>query len=233
MISVKKAVAIGLLGLGLAALIVPAASQTPPDSEAEQKPNELWRLYPLDPESGGQGSTQSDVPASPSLAPAREPDRRGEVAPEDAGGSRAWPSLIAVTLGFAVALLVVVAARRGSRATPSTHATMQNLSTDSSARPNAEAVLENVEAGPASEMGAEPNLVRVHLRDGRMMEGAVKYAPTQDSPVLLLDVVDVSDAEGKKRDPEPFDAFVPLVEIEHVESIDDSEEREPDAWERQ
>jgi hypothetical protein len=51
------------------------------------------------------------------------------------------------------------------------------------------------------------------------MEGAVKYAPTTDTPVLLLDVTDVSDAEGHRHNPGPFDAFVPLVEIEHVESL--------------
>jgi len=229
---VRKGLAIVVLGLGIAVLIVgPAASQTEREREAvERKPNELWRLYPLDPEVGRKGRTQSDVPVSSSPAPAQKADGRGEVAPEDARSSIAWPSLIAVTLGFAGAVLAVLRSRRPG---PSTQATMQNIQTDSGARPDSEPAPADVEADPSSEMRPEPSLVRVHLRDGRMMEGAVKHAPTRDSPVLLLDVVGVSDAEGKKRDPEPFDEFVPLVEIEHVESIERADEHTPDLWQRQ
>lgn len=233
--SARKGIAIVILSFGIVGLIVgSAASQTERDrEEVERKPNELWRLYPLDPEVGRKSRTQSDVAVSPSAAPAQELNGRSEVAPEGAGSSTAWPWLIAVTLGFAGALLAVLAVRRSPRPGPSTPATMQNIQTDSGARPDSEPAPADVEADPPLERRPEPSLVRVHLRDGRMMEGAVKQAPTRDSPVLLLDVVGVSDAEGEKRDPEPFDEFVPLVEIEHVESIEHTDERTPDPWRRQ
>jgi hypothetical protein len=110
---------------------------------------------------------------------------------------------------------------------------MKNIPTYSGARPDFEPVPATVEADLSLKVSPEPSRVRVHLRDGGMMEGAVKHAPTRDSPVLLLDVVGVSDAEGKKRDPEPVDGFVPLVEIEYVESIEYMDERTPNPRRRQ
>jgi hypothetical protein len=225
--SVREGLAIVVLSLGIVGLIVgPAASQTERDSEkVERKPNELRRLYPLDPEVGRKGRTQSDVPVPPSPAPAQELNGRSEVAPENAGSSVASPWLIAVTLAFAGAL-AFLAFRRSHRSAPSTQqTTMQRIQTDSGAPPDFEPAPADVEADPPLEMPPEPSLVRVHLRDGRIMDGAVKHAPTRDSPVLLLDVVGVSDAEGKERDPEPFDEFVPLIEIDHVESIEHTDER--------
>ena len=231
--SVRKRLAIVILSLGIAALIVgPAASQTQRDREEEGKPNELWRLYPLDPEVGGRGRTQRDVLVTPSFAPAQESNGRTEVAPEEAGNSIAWPWLTAATL-VAAGALVVMAVRRNSRLDPSTQNAMRNIQTDSGPPPDSGPAPGDVQGVPPLEMPHELSRVRVHLRDGGMMEGAVKHAPTRDSPVMLLDVVGVSDAEGKKRDPEPFDEFVPLVEIEHVESIERADEHTPDLWQRQ
>ena len=227
--SARRGLAIVILSFGIVGSIIgPVASQTERDrEEVERKPNELWRLYPLDPEVGRKSRTQSDVTVSPSAAPAQELNGRSKVAPEGAGSSTAWPWL-AVTLGFAGALLAVLAVRRSPRPGPSIPATMQNIQTDSGARPEFEPAPADVKANPPLARPPEPSLVRVHLRDGRMMEGAVKQAPTRDSPVLLLDVVGVSNAEGTKRDPEPFDEFVPVIEIEHVESIEHTDERTPD-----
>ena len=228
--SVRKGFAIVVLSLGIAGLMVgSAASQTERDREEEGKPNELWRLYPLDPEVGREGRTQSDGSVTPSLAPAQELDGRREVAPENAGNSIAWPWLTTATLAAAGAL-AVMAVRRNSRLDPSTQNAMRNIQTDSGPPPDSEPAPADVQGDFSLEMPHELSRVRVHLRDGGMMEGAVKHAPTRDSPVMLLDVVGVSDAEGKKRDPEPFDGFVPLVEIEHVESIEHADQRMPEPW---
>ncbi len=217
---VRTGLAIVVLGLGIACLIVgPAAAQTERDrEEGQRKPNELWRLYPLDPEVGRKGRAQNDVLVPPSPVPTQELNGRSEVA-QDAGSLVAWPWLVAVTLAFAGAL-AVPAMRRGLRLNASPQATMQDIQTDLGARPDVVSAPAEVEADSLPEMSPDASLVRVHLRDGRMMDGAVKHAPTRDSPVLLLDVVGVSDAGGSRRDPEPFEEFIPLVEIEHVESID-------------
>ena len=227
--SVRRGLAIVVLSLGIAGLIVgPAASQTERNGEKEGKPKELWRLYPLDPEVGREGRTQSDVSVTPpSLAPARELNGLSDVAPEDAGSPSAWPWLTAVTLASAGAL-AIVAVRRNRRPGSFTQVAIQDIQTDSGAPPDFEPGPPDVEEDPSLEMPLELSRVRIHLRDGGMMEGAVKHAPTRDSPVMLLDVVGVSDAEGKKRDPEPFDEFVPLVEIEHIESIEHNGKRTPD-----
>jgi hypothetical protein len=85
---------------------------------------------------------------------------------------------------------------------------------------------------PPAQRPEGTNLVRVHLRDGRVVEGEVRRAATHDCPVLLLDVVDLSDAQGQKTDPEPLYAFVPLAEVEHIETIGEVHERVSNATER-
>ena len=65
----------------------------------------------------------------------------------------------------------------------------------------------------------ERSHVRVHLRDGRVVEGSVKRAATHDQPVLLLDIVNVADAAGHETEPEPLDAFLPLAEVGQIETI--------------
>jgi hypothetical protein len=228
--SVKSGIVTVVLGVGIAGLLITTAlSQAGREEQAEkQKPQELWRQYPLDPEAErkGQGS-RAQTSQSPSPADEERSDGRGEVA----SGSSSWPLLIAIAFGGAGALLIVMTVRRVLRPDPPTHAN-GSIQTVSEARPvsQSQAPAQDM-ADPSVETQPEPGLVRVHLRDGRTMAGAVKHAPTQDSPVLLLDVVDVSDAQGHKRDPEPLDAFVPLVEIEHVESIDETDAGEIDVKE--
>jgi hypothetical protein len=230
--TVGKGIAIIVFGLGIVSLLVaPAASQERREKEtAERKPDNLWRIYPLDPEEGRKGQmpgTQIDapVPVPPSRANDGESGGQGEVAREDEVSSSPSLLLLAITLGCAGALLVILAVRRALRPAPSAQATNRSIRTVSEAHPASETAPTQGAADLPAEMPSGLNLVRVHLRDGHKVEGAVKHVSTGDSPVLLLDVVNVSDAEGQKRDPEPFDAFVSLVEVERIESIDDTDAR--------
>ena len=233
MSSAGKGIAIVCFGLGIAGLLVaPAASQTKREKEAvERKLDKLWRLYPLDPEEGRKGQragTRSDAPAPASPFPANDGESggRGEVTPDDEVSSRPSPLAIAITLGCVGALLLILSIRRTLRSVAPTHATSRSIESVSEAHPASETAPTQVVADLTAQMRPELRLVRVHLKDGRRVEGAVKLVATQDSPVLLLDVVDVTDAEGRKRDPEPFEAFVPLVEVARIETIDDMHERD-------
>lgn len=223
------AVVFGLVITGL--LVAPAASQERREKEAvEREPDDLWRLYPLDPEEGRKGQmprTQIDapVPAPTSRANDGAPGGQGDVVREDEVSSSPSLLFIAIALGCAGALLVILAVRRAMRPAPSGQATKESIRTVPEARPASETAPKQDAADLSAAIPSGLSLVRVHLRDGQKMEGAVKHAPTGDSPILLLDVVNVSDAEGQKRDPEPFDAFVPLVEVERIESIDETDAR--------
>jgi hypothetical protein len=230
--TIGKGIAAVVFGLVIGGLLVaPAASQERREKEAvERKPDNLWRLYPLDPGEERKGQMprmQIDAPepVPPPRANDGGPGGQGEVAREDGESSSPSLLLIATTLGCAGALLVTLAARRAMRPAPSAQATNRSIRTVSEAHPASETAPTQGAADLPAEMPSGLNLVRVHLRDGHKVEGAVKHVPTGDSPVLLLDVVNVSDAEGQKRDPEPFDAFVSLVEVEHIESIDDTDAR--------
>lgn len=230
--TVGKGIAAVVFGLVIGGLLVaPAASQERREKEAvERKPDNLWRLYPLDPGEGRKGQmpgTRIDapVPAPPSRANDGESGGQGNVVREDEVSSSPSLLLIAITLGCAGALLVILAVRRALRPAPSGQATKGSIRTVSEARPASETAPTQGSADLPAEMPSGLSLVRVHLRDGHKVEGAVKHVSTGDSPVLLLDVVNVSDAEGQKRDPEPFDAFVSLVEVERIESIDDTDAR--------
>ena len=160
-----------------------------------------------------QPPAEAAEPSAPDEAPA-EGAKGGEA------GSGAWPVLVAIVLGGAGALLIASTVRRALRPGPQFH--IVGTQTASGAGPVSEQQAPARDtADDSAEPEPEPGRVRVHLRDGRTMEGAVKYAPTSDTPVLLLDVIDVSDAEGHRHDPGPLDAFVPLVEIEHVEALEE------------
>jgi hypothetical protein len=232
--AVRSGISIVVVGVGIAGLLIaPAVSQARREERAvERKPEELWRLYPLDPEAERKDQS-TRAQASPSPGPVNEErsEGRGEVSPEDGAGSGA-SALIAITFGGVGAVLIVMTFRRAMRPATRTHSPIRRTQSVSGPEPVSEpqAPAQDV-ADPSLEKQPEPGLVRVHLKDGRTMKGAVKHGPTRDSPVLLLDVVDVSDAQGHKRDPEPLDAFVPLVEIGHIEAIDDTDGGWPDSKE--
>lgn len=233
--SVRSGISIFVVGVGIAGLLIaPAVSQARREERAvKRKPEELWRLYPLDPEAERKRQS-TRAQASPSPAPANEErsEGRGEVSPEDRAGSGPWALLLAIAFGGAGAVLIVMTVRRALRPAPRTHSALRRTQSVPGSDPVSEPQAPSQDvADPSLETQPEPGLVRVHLTDGRTMKGAVKHAPTRDNPVLLLDVVDVSDAQGHKRDPEPLDAFIPLVEIGHIESIDDTDARWPNAKE--
>jgi hypothetical protein len=213
-----KEIVILLYSFAIAACIAaPVAAQAGRDKPAvERTPGRLWRLYPLDPEAGGKDQipqTGNEVPApgQTTFPDDVESRRQPEGAPNESAGSSALT--VAITLACAAALSIILLLRRAGWG-----------ATKPEVRIRAQAPEE-----PSAPAAPELSLVRVHLRDGRKMEGAVKHVATQDSSVLLLDVVDISDAEGQKREPQPIDAFVPLVEVERIESIDEKDSHRDDA----
>jgi hypothetical protein len=219
------AVVMGLCVVGL--LTAPAAAQSQRDDGERKRPERLWRLYPLDPEAGqeegrGRRSPIDVQDSEPPIPSNREQTRGPDGATRERGGagSSAIPILFALTLlSSGIVLIGLVAWRRRSPARAPRHGLKETPGVAKYRRVEPFAHAPSVR--PSTQPPADTDLVRVHLRDGRVVEGEVKQAATHDRPVLLLDVVDVSDANGQKTDPEPPDAFVPLAEVEQIEIIEE------------
>jgi hypothetical protein len=217
-------VVMGLCIVGL--LTAPAAAQSQrQDDGRNEKPERLWRLYPLDPEAGQEDRSQrtkidTQDPASP-ISSNREQSRRPDgVTPDrDRPRSNTMPLLTAFTLLCLGSLLIGLVVRRVRKPAPASRHGFKEISEAvvyhlvEEPRPQAPS------GRPSAQQSAETGLVRVHLRDGRVVEGEVRHAATHARPVLLLDVVGVSDAQGKKTEPEPLGAFVSFAEVEHIETI--------------
>ena len=228
-----RSVAVVVLSLCIIGLLAaPAVARSQPEDDSRDRNLErLWRLYPLDPEAGQQGPptrTEIDTPEqAPPVPSEREQSRRPDEATRDDGqvGSSAILLLVTLALLSLISLLIVLVARRRGRPAPAArHGVPEILGPLAGKHHHVELSLPQQPAGRSPvHSPAEFSLVRVHLRDGRIVKGAVKHAATQDSPVLLLDVVDVSDAEGHKADPDPLDSFVPLAEVEDIETIGEAD----------
>jgi hypothetical protein len=211
-------VVLGLMGL----LTTPAGAQTREDEEGKHRLERLWRLYPLDPEAEQEdpARTKNDTPAqAPPVSSDREQPNERDAAPgdQDEGGLSAIALLVAVTLLSVGLLSMGLVARRSTRGVPTASPGRETERAAVGLQP--ERHLQGFRARSAMQQPEERSHVRVHLRDGRVVEGSVKRAATHDQPVLLLDIVNVADAAGQETDPEPLDAFLPLTEVGHIETI--------------
>jgi Family of unknown function (DUF6338) len=216
-------VVLGLIGL----LTTPAGAQTRDDDEGKQKLERLWRLYPLDPEAEQEDRaprSKNDTPAQapPVSSDGEQPkERDAATIDQDEGGMSAIALLVALTLLSVGLLSIGLVARRSTWGASTESPGRRTERAAVGVQPRAERHLEGFRARSAMQQPEERSHVRVHLRDGRVVEGSVKRAATHDQPVLLLDIVHVADAAGQETDPEPLDAFLPLAEVGHMETIDE------------
>ena len=65
-----------------------------------------------------------------------------------------------------------------------------------------------------------PQHVRVHLHDGRRIEGWKKDSRARDQKVLILDVENVYDPAGNRVGPTALDRFLLPPQIERIERLD-------------
>jgi len=219
-----KRVALAVVVLGLIGLLTtPAGAQTRDDEEVKQNLERLWRLYPLDPEAQQEDPaprTKNDTPAqAPPVSSDREQPKERDAAPsdQDEGDLSASALLIAVTIVSVGLLSIGLVTRSSTRGAPTASPGRRTERAAVGLQP--ERHLQGFRARSAIQQPEERSHVRVHLRDGRVVEGSVKRAATHDQPVLLLDIVNVADAAGQETDPEPLDAFLPLAEVGHIETI--------------
>jgi hypothetical protein len=214
---------LGLIGL----LTTPAGAQTRGDDEGKQKLERLWRLYPLDPEAKQENPAPRSKNETPAQAPPVSSDggqpngRDAATIDPDEGGMSAIALLVVLTLLSVGLLSIGLVARRSTWGASTTASPGRRTERAAEGvQPRAEPHLQWFRARSAMQQPEERSHVRVHLRDGRVVEGNVKRAATRDQPVLLLDIDHVADAAGQQTDPEPLDAFLPLAEVGHMETID-------------
>jgi hypothetical protein len=212
-----------------AGLIVSLASAaTAQDKRQRDEPGRkitrLWRLYPLDPESeerAKNANPPSQIPVErPTPAPeeasvsepaAESPPIRDRDRAEPRGGVAGLIAGAVAFVGLAVFAGLLLLRRRGTVVPASRVPPRPTLS----------------EGLPAAEPDQEPTeprrVVRLQLKDGRVVKGRLRQPLSTDRPVLLIDVVDASDAEGRPSEPEPTDSFVPLAEVERIEGMEADE----------
>ena len=184
-------------------------------------PTGLWSLYPLDPEaaetpvprleeSADEGLQQGELTEGDRL---QEPVGGSALTPEDSGGA---PGEVVVVLGGVAVLATIgagwmLAARRSKLPAPATQSVRLGTSPAAGAR-----------AAPPPEVpGIVREHVRVHLSDGRSVEGWKRGSFTQEHRVLVLDVDDVFDASGTKVPSTPLDSFLLPPQIRRIELVDD------------
>ena len=222
-----KGLGVAIVGLAVIGLVAaPAGAQSRGDDQGEKdKLKRLWRLYPLDPEAGPVDAETESEAAVPTEAPPASTEREAPgrpdapVAEDEKGGRSGVVLLIAVvTLGVGV-LSVRLVSRRSTRSPQTSSPSPDRDDVSVGGSLPSEGPLHIDRDRPVTDQPALSSFVRVHLRDGRVVQGRVKYAATNDHPVLLLDVVNVTDAAGHRTEPEPLDAFLPLSEIGHIETV--------------
>jgi hypothetical protein len=215
-----------LLTVGaIASLPSAATAQDKRRPERERGVPRLWQLYPLDPEANGKSQEVTPETSTPSPLPSREaPVERSESSRtvvdkgEEPNRESSGPlfvvagiTLIVLTLLVGLLLLRRQWRREGKAPTIPVREMMPSPQRTEG---------ESVEEVRNREELKGRKLVLVHLRGGRVIRGRLRQPASTDRPVLLIDVVDASDAEGRPDQPKPTDAFVPVAEIERIEGID-------------
>jgi hypothetical protein len=215
----------------IATLPSAATAQEKRRPERERGATRLWQLYPLDPEANGKPQEVTPETSTPSPLPSRQPpvDRsdssrtvtdKGEAANRESPGLLpALPLFVVagitlIILTLLVGLLLLRRQRRKEGKSPTIPVREMMPSPQRTKGASVESVRDREE--PRGR-----NLVLVHLRDGRVIRGRLKQPASTDRPVLLIDIVDASDAEGRPDQAKPTDAFVPIAEIERIEGIDE------------
>jgi hypothetical protein len=204
--------------------------------------NELWRLYPLNPEAGEGPPAEAgeEPPAAAEEAPAPTPTTTPTLSPSataravdppaarDATGTRTrdrTPWLVGLGAGAALLTIVGLLLRR-RRAAPGELAPEVSARTaavaDAGGSPP-QARVANA-AGPAGVRGPvsspkESDVVRVHLRDGRCVQGRLRGTAGRGGRVLLIDPETVHDRAGNELEVRSVDSFVPGSLIESVEHL--------------
>lgn len=235
---------------GEPALAAVLAQGADTDGSKKTDVSELWELYPIDPadagtplptpEPDGTGATGAGIspgakePAQQAEgAPAEggeEVPTEGDGAPAEAGGDatgddRGRPTALWMpwlALG-AVVLLVAgggaaLAARRSTRGGEQAVPPPQRRPARRPPRPVAGAP---AQAGGATRGASTREHVRIHLHDGRRIEGWRKSGGvSRDHRVIVLDVHSVYDSAGRKLAASPLDSFVLPPQVDHIETLD-------------
>jgi hypothetical protein len=70
-------------------------------------------------------------------------------------------------------------------------------------------------------VGPDREHVRIHLHDGRQIEGWKKSGRvSEDNRVIVLDVESVHDSSGRELATTPLDSFVLPPQVDHIESLE-------------
>lgn len=199
-------------------------------------PSELWSLYPLNPEEAVTPKPPLEEPQDP----ADESLQQGELTSDEpaagtslppAGSDRPDPVIFVALGGVALVLLVAVGwlfSRR--RASPAT--AVAETGSTSPTEPLAQSSHSAVAGSAGAEDPRPPDAppiskehIRVHLSDGRSIEGWKRGSYSADHRVLVLDVDDVYDSSGAKVASTPLDSFLLPPQIQRVELLDDGPAR--------
>jgi hypothetical protein len=230
-----KAVCVGSLVVLVASLApvlpeasaggLPLASQGEPDPKEPKSGRgvrELWELYPIDPASPG-----TPLPTPDARLEERDPgEGPAEREGESSDGGQGSPSgrdapwvpagmLLAVGAAGGAAALLWRRSRREPRPGSSGHVPHR--------LPRAGATPERppLRASGRRNGAGDREHVRVHLRDGRRIDGWRKDdGLSEDSRVIVLDVESVHDSAGMELASTPLDSFVLPLQIDRIEKLD-------------
>jgi hypothetical protein len=212
--------------------------------------SELWELYPIDPadagtplptpepaadESGSVVSPPAEEPGEPIEQDAGAPPEPSQDVPAEGGGgapagtdidapaggrSNAGLSWLPWLAAGAVALVVAgggaaFAARRSSRPSGDVPSASPYAEQSTIPEPSVAAIT------PPLRAGFDREHVRIHLHDGRRIEGWKKSGRvSEDNRVIVLDVENVYDSSGRELATTPLDSFVLPPQVDHIESLE-------------
>ena len=221
-----------------------------PDGREKTDVSELWELYPIDPADAGtplptpdptatdaSGSVVNPAAEEPTGHDAGAPPEPSEDVPAEVGGATSgnrdapagggagsgstwipWIAIGAVALvaaGGGAAFAVRRSARPSGAISVATLAPEPAMSTEPRAATAAPWLRAPARAGP------DRDHVRIHLHDGRRIEGWRKRGRVaEDDRVIVLDVDSVYDSSGREVATTPLDSFVLPPQVDHIESLD-------------
>jgi hypothetical protein len=223
----RRAGAVALLLAILLALPSAASAQESDRRRDRRVPDELWNVYPLNPVQKSptprptSASTPAIGPEEEAVAPPQTTSTETETTSD--GGAPLVPLTLAALL-LAVAAGTWVVVRRTSRPAPAPEPSWNPLPSPPAVAPSAppdppERVIDLRER-PLTTPNGTGQHVRVHLNDGRCIEGWKKDSRASDQRVLILDIDAVYDAEGRELVSTPLDRFLLPPQIERIEPLD-------------
>jgi hypothetical protein len=149
-----------------------------------------------------------------------------EAGGDEPSGDRPWsPAIWAPWLALGAVVLVfagggaALAARRPHRTQGGVG--VAAITQGQAARTSPPVAGPAAQAGDATRGASSREHVRIHLLDGRRIEGWKKSGwVSQDNRVIVLDVDNVYDSSGKRIASTPLDSFVLPPQVDHIESLD-------------